>query len=171
MLDRTPDRDQKAVVEALRSGLATGESSPLKQIDTHVSHLFLGRRHAYKLKRAVKLPFLDFSTIESRRSACESELAANATIASSLYEGVAPVVRGIDGHISVGASGDVLDWVVVIRRFPDGALLNEMAKAGTLTLDLIDRAAEAVARFHASATPSRDAVRPQDYRRDALRSP
>ena len=163
MLDRMLGCDQTAVVEALRSGLAVGGSEPLKQIDTHISRLFLGRKHAYKLKRAVRLPFLDFSTIEARRSACEAELAANAAFASRLYEGVAPVVRRANGEISLSGAGDILDWVVVMRRFPDGALLDEMAKAGTLTSDLIARTVETVARFHAAGTPSREAGRPQDY--------
>ncbi|WP_158808966.1 phosphotransferase [Beijerinckia sp. L45] len=166
-----PDRDQTAVVEALRSGSATGALMPLKQIDTHVSRIFLGCEHAYKLKRAVRLPFLDFTTIEARRSACESELAANTAFAPSLYEGVLPVVRAADGHVSLDGPGDVLDWVVVMRRLPDGSLLDEMAMSGTLTSALITQAVDTVARFHTGATPCNDAGRPADYRKwiDGLR--
>lgn len=158
-----PERDQAEVVEALQSGAATGEAGPLRRIDTHLSHVFLGRERAYKLKRAVRLPFVDFSRVEQRRAACEAELEVNRRFAGPLYEAVRPITRGPDGRLQVGAGGPALDWVVVMRRFADGALFDELAKAGRLEPDLVGEAVRAVARTHAETAPVPQAGHTADY--------
>src|ERR1035438_6834232 len=89
--------DQAALVAALESGSATGEARPLKRVDTHMSHLFLGQARAYKLKRSLRHPFADMSSVEARHAMCEAELAVNRPLAPGLYEAVAPVVRAPDG--------------------------------------------------------------------------
>ncbi len=156
----TPD-----LISALESGVAVGEPGPLTRIDTPMSHVFLGRTHAYKLKRPVRLPFADMSERDTRRMACEAELAVNRALAPRLYEAVLPLTRSADGIIRLGGDGPPVDWVVVMRRFPDGALLNEMAAAGRLTPDLVREAALAVATFHHGLEPRRDTGHPADYRK------
>ena len=158
------DIDQQAVVRALESGAATGQG-PLKRIDTHMSHLFLGENRVYKLKQNRRHPFADMSTVEARRQSCEAELAINKALAPDLYEAVLPVVRAADGAIRVGGEGEVVDWVVTMRRFPDGALLDEIARAGRLTPELVHEAAEQVAAFHARLPHRTDAGHAADYRR------
>lgn len=158
------DIDQQAVVRALESGAATGQG-PLKRIDTHMSHLFLGENRVYKLKQNRRHPFADMSTVEARRQSCEAELAINKALAPDLYEAVLPVVRATDGAIRVGGEGEVVDWVVTMRRFPDGALLDEIARAGRLTPELVDEAAEQVAAFHARLPHRTDAGHAADYHR------
>jgi aminoglycoside phosphotransferase family enzyme/predicted kinase len=155
--------EQREAAEALQSGRATGAGAPLRRIDTHISHVFLAPELAYKLKRAVRLPFLDFSTLELRRGACEAELEVNRRLAPQLYLGVEPVTRGSDGAVTVAGPGEPIDWVVVMRRFEDGALLEEMARAGTLTPALVGRAAEAIAGFHATAPPAPEFGKPEHY--------
>ncbi len=159
--------DQDQVVQALQSGASLGEGSgapdPLRRIDTHLSRVFLGRDRVFKLKRAVKMPFVDFSTLDRRRAACAAEVEVNRALAPGLYLGAEPVVRAPDGRIRVGGAGEVLDWVVVMRRFPDGALFDEMAAAGTLTPGLVRDAVDAVARFHAGSAPVLDAGHTRDY--------
>jgi uncharacterized protein len=159
------ERDQAAIVDALASGAATGDDQPLKRIDTHMSHLFLGRARAYKLKRSVRHPFADMRSIEARRLACEAELAVNRPLASDLYEAVLPVVRDTDQGITVGGPGEVVDWVVVMQRFSDGALLEEIANAGRLTPELVIETSEVVASFHAGLPVFREAGHAVDYRR------
>ncbi|WP_374576256.1 hypothetical protein [Phenylobacterium sp.] len=163
---------QAAAVAALRSGEACGEGAPLRRIDTHMSHVFLSATRVYKLKRAVAHPFADMSSLQARRAACEAELSVNQALAPGLYLGVEPLVRRPDGAIRVGGEGTALDWLVVLRRFPDGALFSQMAEAGTLTSDLIDEAARAVAAFHARQPPHPEAGHAADYIRiiDGLRT-
>lgn len=162
---RAGDGDQDAIVTAMECGAATGDSHPLKRLETHMSHVFLGPERAYKLKRAVRHPFCDMSSMEARRQACEAELAVNRALAPELYEAVLPIVRNMDGALRIGGEGQPRDWVVVMRRFPDGALLADMADAGRLTPDLVREAAAAIADFHAGLPPHLDAGHAVDYRR------
>lgn len=156
--------DQTAVVAFLSGADAYGGTGPVERIDTHISHVFLAGDHAYKLKRAVRLPYLDFTTPESRRRFCEAEVTVNRRTAPDLYLGLAPVLRPAGGGLALGdivepgAAGDdkdVCDWVVVMRRFDQSGLLDAMARSGTLTAALVARLAAVIAGFHngAAATP------------------
>lgn len=112
----------------------------------------------FKLKRAVKFPFLDYSTPERRRAACAAELAINRRTAPDLYLAVRPIVAGGDGHLALGPPGaepraDAVDWVLVMRRFADDALLDQRARDGMLDADTVLKLADAIARFHAGAEP------------------
>lgn len=163
-LPTAPD-DQTEIVAALESGSATGDDRPLKRVDTHMSHVFLGPGAVYKLKRSLRHPFCDMSSLEKRRAACEAELAVNRALAPDLYEAVLPVVRDAAGALRIGGDGDAIDWIVKMRRFPDGALLEEMADAGQLTPDHLRQAATAIAGFHATLAPHTEVGHAIDYRR------
>lgn len=119
--------------------------------ETHVSLIFLAGGRAFKLKRAVKFPYLDFSTVELRRQACEAELALNRRTAPALYEEVRGLFRsGTDG-ISFAPHGAAVDWVVVMRRFDQALLFDTLAKSGRLEPKIMDALADHIARFHAAA--------------------
>jgi aminoglycoside phosphotransferase family enzyme/predicted kinase len=156
--------EQAETVRALQSGEAMGVRGALKRIDTHLSHVFLAPDRVYKLKRAVKLPFVDFSTLQQRHAACEAELQVNRRFAPQIYLGCEPVVR-TRGGLRLGGAGEAADWVVVMRRFPDGALFDELAAAGRLPAEEVGRAVEAVALAHLAAPPVADMGLPQDYLR------
>lgn len=146
----TPATAQDEVVAFLADPRTHG-GRPVERIDTHGAMVFLAGGRGYKLKRAVRFPYMDFSTPELRRRACEAELALNRRTAPDLYEAVRPVVRRADGRLALGGRGAALDWVVVMRRFDDDALFDRLADAGALTPELMRRLAEAVAAFHAQA--------------------
>lgn len=163
--DADLDREQLRIIAALEDGSAVGAGQAMRRIDTHMSHIFLGEGRAYKLKRALRHPFADMTSVEGRRAACEAELAVNAKLAPGLYEGVSPVVHDRQGAIRVGGDGAPIDWVVIMRRFPDGALLSEMAQANTLTREAVEEAVTAVADFHTAQPPITSAGHTADYRR------
>ncbi|MEA3640293.1 MAG: AAA family ATPase [Lamprobacter sp.] len=118
-------------------------------LSTHISQLFLAGDFVYKLKRPVSLGFVDFSTLGRRRFYCEEELRLNRRLAPQLYLGVVAVVR-VGDRIRIDGQGEVIDYAVRMRRFPQQALLTEYP----LNEVLIDRLAERVARFHASLAPA-----------------
>ncbi len=130
---------------------ATFGVKEVERIDTHISAVFLAGERAYKLKRAVRLPFLDFTSLEARRTACAQEVALNRRAAPELYQGMATVTREADGRLALGGEGPVLDWLVVMHRFRQEDLLSQIAAAGKLDRDLAHALAEAIARFHALA--------------------
>ncbi len=144
-------KEQAEIVAFLARPEAHGAEGPVERIDTHISHVFLAGRRALKLKRAVKLPYLDYSTPEKRRAACEEELDVNRRTAPELYREVVPVVRRRDGALAVGAAGTPLDWLVAMRRFDQDFLFDRMAERGALGLEHVAAAVEAIARFHARA--------------------
>jgi aminoglycoside phosphotransferase family enzyme/predicted kinase len=126
--------------------------------ETHGAIVFLAGDRAYKLKRAVKFPYMDYSSVERRREMCTHELAVNRRMAPELYLEVRPIIR--DGaSLRFGREDEparAIDWVVVMRRFNQEALLESMRRSGHLTLRLMRLVAEALARVHGDAEVRRD---------------
>lgn len=133
-----------------------GAAERVEVITTHASVVFLAGDRAYKLKRAVKYSYLDYSTPELRRQACAMELALNRRTAPALYVSVLPVMRRPEGGLALDGPGQALDWLVVMRRFPQEALFSHLAELGRITTPLAMATADRIAAFHAIAEPLRD---------------
>jgi aminoglycoside phosphotransferase family enzyme/predicted kinase len=132
------------------------KTEAVERLDTHISVVFLAGRRAYKMKRAVTFPYLDYSTLDFRRAACERELLLNRRTARSLYRAVVAVTRQPDGSLALGGGGEPVEWLVEMTRFDQDALFDRMAGAGRLDRALTARLARAVASFHERAQPRRD---------------
>jgi uncharacterized protein len=151
-----PD-DQRDVIDFLSTAGSYGAGAErVDVIETHVSLIFLAGDRAYKLKRAITFPYLDFSTAERRRSACEAELALNRRTAPDLYLEVRGLSRIADGGVGFGTEGPVVDWIVVMRRFDQTELFDELAKTGRLNAALMIQLADHIAAFHRAAEPRPD---------------
>ena len=148
--------EAQSAVTAFLSDPATHGGAEVERIETHASVVFLARSHAFKLKRAVRFDYLDFSTPEKRRACCEAEVKLNRRTAPSLYLGVAPVTRDEHGVFAIDGRGDPIDWLVVMRRFPQEALLDRLATANQLDLALMPPLTDAIVSFYASAERRQD---------------
>ncbi len=126
----------------------------VERIDTHISIVFLAGDRAYKLKRNVGFSYLDFSTLAKREAACRAELALNRRTAPDLYLGVSTIARAADGSLALDGPGEVLDYVVVMRRFDQTLLFDRLAERGALTDALIEALSVEIARFHDEAEPT-----------------
>ena len=155
---QTPDHQtdvtdpQANVIEFLADpathGLAGGD---VRRIDTHAAIVFLAGDDAYKIKRAVRLAFLDFSTLEQRRTACEREIAINRPTAPALYRSAVAITRQADGTLAFDGPGEPVEWVVHMRRFDEEATLDRLADTHRLTPDIVDTLAVQVIAMHARA--------------------
>jgi aminoglycoside phosphotransferase family enzyme/predicted kinase len=125
-------------------------------VETHISYLFLGPDTVWKLKKAVRLPFVDFTRLADRQRFCERELALNAPAAPGLYRDVVPIVRQPDGTLAIGGTGEAVDWVVRMARVPKDDFLDVRAAASGLPPKLLDQIADAVAEWHMSLPPILD---------------
>lgn len=123
----------------------------MERIDTHTAIVFLAGARAWKLKRAVRFDYLDFSTVERRKAMCEAEVRLNRRTAPAVYRGVVAVTRAPDGSLALGGPGTPVDWLVEMNRFEQEALLDRLAGSGCLDLALMPRLASAIARFHLGA--------------------
>jgi aminoglycoside phosphotransferase family enzyme/predicted kinase len=148
--------DQAAVIDCLASPSTHGGSS-VERIDTHASIVFLAGDRAYKLKRAVRFDYLDFSTAELRHAFCDAELRLNRRTAPTIYRRVVAVTREADGSYALDGKGPPVDWVVVMNRFPQEALFDRLAATGNLARDLMSPLAATIADFHMSAEHRLDA--------------
>jgi aminoglycoside phosphotransferase family enzyme/predicted kinase len=136
-------------------GASATHGAPVRRIDTHAASVFLAGERAYKVKRAVKFPFLDYSTLAQRKAACEAELAVNHPFAPELYLRVVPITRA-NGQLALGGEGEPVEWAVEMRRFDENATLDRLAERGKIDLALADALARAVAAAHAK-TPAVEA--------------
>jgi len=118
-------------------------------IETHISWVFLAGDYAYKIKKPVSLGFLDFSTLEKRHFYCEEELRLNRRTAPGLYMDVVPVAESRDG-LRVGGTGKAIEFALRMRRFPQEALADSLARRGELRAAEVDAIAAAIAAFHAT---------------------
>jgi aminoglycoside phosphotransferase family enzyme/predicted kinase len=124
-----------------------------QRVDTHISSVVLAGEHAYKVKKPVDLGFLNFSTLDDRRCACEEELRLNRRLAPDLYQAVCAVTGSIDSP-SFDGPGEAIDWAVRMRRFdPEAVLSNPRIP---ITPSLVDRLASRVGAFHLAADRAAD---------------
>lgn len=151
------DTDLQAGTIALLADPSTHGSDYVERIDTHISHLFLTDSRVYKLKRALKLPFVDYSTLALRHRACIAELEINRRTAPDLYLGVIPVTREASGELALNGGGQPVEWLVEMRRFPRGARFDELLAEGRLGDIEWRRLGDALAAFHLAAAPRRAA--------------
>ena len=147
--------DQTSIIDFLAAPSTHGGVT-VEHIDTHASIVFLAGARAYKLKRAVRFDYLDFSTSERRRALCEAELRLNRRAAPTLYRRVVAVTREDDGSYALAGNGKPVDWLVEMNRFPQEAVFDRLALVGALGVELMPPLAAAIADFHNSAEHRRD---------------
>lgn len=155
--------DQSAVAQFLADPRTWGVDR-VERIDTHGAMVFLAGERAYKLKRAVRFPFMDFSTLALREHACAAEITVNRRTAPDLYIGTARVTREAGGF-AIDGPGPTVDWLVVMRRFRQDQLLDRMAARGAVDDALAEAVAVAVARFHGAVDRCEGFARAADVRR------
>jgi aminoglycoside phosphotransferase family enzyme/predicted kinase len=130
---------------------ASHGGAKVKRIDTHAASVFLAGERALKVKRAVRFAFLDYSTLDKRKQACEAELAVNAPYAPEIYRRVIPITREADGRLAIGGKGPPVEWAVEMRRFDETRTLDHLADE--IDEKLADDLGRAVAAAHARAGP------------------
>ncbi len=146
---RGPGMSSAELIAALRDPACYPHpAEAVELIETHISWVFLAGEYAYKVKKPVDLGFLDFRTLQARRFYCEEELRLNRRTAPELYLGVVPIVAGGAGP-RLGGAGEAIEYALKMRRFPQEALADSMAKRGELRSGQIDAIAAVVAAFHA----------------------
>ncbi len=143
------DNSQQAVMDFLAAP-ATHGGAAVTRIDTHAASVFLAGERAFKIKRAVKFPFLDFSTLAKRKAACEAELEVNRPYAPAIYRGVVAITRDGEG-LAIGGDGEAAEWAVDMRRFDETQTLDHLAERGAIGEPLADALGRAVAKAHDAA--------------------
>ncbi|MDH0091775.1 AAA family ATPase [Achromobacter mucicolens] len=145
-----PDaRRQAATLEFLtRPDVHGVPAGDIVTIRTHISVVVLAGIRAFKLKKAVRFPYADFSTAALRLATCLRELELNRRTAPDLYVAVREIRRDDKGNLNFDGPGELIDAVVEMRRFPDDALLEAVAQRGGLTDALAERIAGEIAKFH-----------------------
>ncbi len=122
-------------------------------IETHISWVFLTDRYAYKLKKPVSYPFLDFSTLDRRRTYCELEVDLNQRLAPRVYCGVVPVVRTRANKFRIGGSGEVVEWAVKMHRLPATLSLDHLLRHRDLDRLELQRLSRMLIDFYAEVPP------------------
>lgn len=144
----TADADEQQRVLAFLDQSSFGPAGGGKRIDTHASMVFLGTERALKIKRAVRLPFLDYSTLEKRKRACEEELKVNAANAPELYRRVIAITRNSNGTFEIGGKGMPVEWAVEMTRFDESQSLDRVAASKPIDPALATALADAVVKSH-----------------------
>jgi len=129
----------------------------VEMLQTHGAWVLLAGDRAYKIKKPVALSFMDFSTLEKRRTACEAELRVNSRFsptdpASRIYLAALPITGTLQAPVIGGDPAQAIEWAVQMRRFPEADRLDHVAARGELTPAMLQALARHVAGFQATAT-------------------
>jgi aminoglycoside phosphotransferase family enzyme/predicted kinase len=119
-------------------------------LQTHISSVFLTGEYVYKLKKPVNFGFLDFSTVELRKVYCRAEVELNRRLAPWVYLEAAPITLD-DGRPTLKGSGEVVDWVVVMRELDERLLGTQVLARGELSAQHMDALVEVLVPFYAKA--------------------
>lgn len=145
------DDTQQRVFEFLAAPVNHG-GLDVTRIDTHGAAVFLAGPRALKIKRAVKFPYLDYSTLARRKAACDQELDVNRAFAPQIYRGLVPIRQRRDGQFSLGGDeGDIVEWALEMTRFDERRTVDQLACTGALDYDLACDVADAIAASHRTA--------------------
>jgi len=145
---------QRQVVEALMKPEAYDEEvDRIELIQTHISFVFLTREFAYKVKKAVDLGFLDFTTLEKRHLFCYKELELNRRLCSDMYIDVVPINRS--NIIKIKGEGEIIEYAVKMKRIPQERMMSQLLEKNNVDSKLIDKIAKIIAEFHSKAETNR----------------
>jgi hypothetical protein len=155
-------RYQQVLAALARPQAYPHPAASIEHLQTHISDVFLAGDYAYKLKKPIDLGFLDFTTLERRRQACDDEVRLNRRLAPQIYLGVMAVCEH-DGQYRLAAdcgAQAVADYAVQMVQLPQAGLLDRVAARGELTREHASAIAHEVATFHAHAErgPAIDAL-------------
>ncbi|MEO8304765.1 MAG: AAA family ATPase [Betaproteobacteria bacterium] len=144
-----PDADAQAqLVAGLQRSLSAGAGAPrARLIETHISYVILAEGFAYKIKKAVRLPFLDFRTLAARRFYCDEEVRLNRRYAHALYLDVISISGTVDAPV-MGGDETPIEFAVRMREFPQAALASEALARGEVTPADVDALAATIAAAH-----------------------
>jgi uncharacterized protein len=121
------------------------------RIDTHAASVFLEGDRALKIKRAVRFPFLDYSTLDKRKAACDEEIRINRPFAPQIYRRVIPITQADDGSLSIDGDGTPVEFAVEMTRFDERQTIDHLAETGPPDPDLVEAIADAIAASHTIA--------------------
>ena len=130
-----------------------GTTTHVETHETHMSWVFLTDRRVYKLKKPVKYPFLDFSSLRRRYFYCREELRLNRRLAEATYISVVPLRRDTSGHMSLGGQGLIVDWLVERHRLPAAEMLDVRIRDGRVTEQEIQRVGDLLVCFYSRCAP------------------
>lgn len=120
--------------------------------ETHMSWVFLAGERVYKLKKPVRFPYLDFSTIGRREQACRAEVSLNRRLAPDVYLGIERLTDTGRG-LAIGGTGEAVDWLVCMKRLDERFMLENLIGAHAVTTAHLDRLVATLTRFYCAATP------------------
>ena len=155
MTTATPMESARALIAALRrpDAYLHAVSQPIRVAETHISWVVLTGEFAYKIKKPIKLSFLDYSTLERRHRLCEEELRLNRRLAPGLYLGVS-AIGGAPGRPRIDDGSTPLEYAVRMRQFSPADELSALLAARSVTPDDVAALGTGIARFHAAAAPA-----------------
>ncbi len=138
------------LVEGITRALATevDDDATVEIRETHMSWVFLTEKHAYKLKKPVKLPHLDFSTAARRRHFCEEEDRLNRRLAADTYLGVVAVYGSDEAGFGFDRHGPAVDWLVKMKRLSAEKMLDRRIENGSVQGHAIEHLAQHLASFY-----------------------
>src|SRR5262249_45360570 len=142
------DASVQQAVFALLADPATHGVEKVERKQTHAAMVFLAGERAFKVKRAVRFPFLDYSTLEKRQRACEAELEVNRPFAPEIYHRVVAITREAAGRLALDGSGTAVEWAVEMRRFAENAPFDRLAAQGQIDSTLAEALGRTVAAAH-----------------------
>jgi aminoglycoside phosphotransferase family enzyme len=124
------------------------QPSKIELVETHMSWVFLTDRYAYKLKKPVRYEFLDFSTLEARYKNCLEEVRLNRRLAGNVYLGIVPLTVDPAGNRRLEGTGEVIDWLVKMRRLPAERMLDRLIRRHTVATADIRKVALLMCAFY-----------------------
>lgn len=136
---------------------AASPTQTIQLIQTHISYVLLTGEFAYKVKKPMNFGFLNYSTLEARKHFSEEELRLNQRGAAEIYLEVLPITQEGDRY-QFGGNGEVVEYAVKMRQFPQETLLTNLFDRGELTEERVKELAQVLATFH-SKTFTDDYIR------------
>jgi uncharacterized protein len=126
------------------------KTTKVELMQTQMSFIFLAGQHVYKLRKAVNLGYLDYTTLEKRHLFSEQEVILNRRLSPEVYLGVIPVTKSRNG-ISLRGEGEIVDYVVKMLCLPQNRMMNVLLERNLVTNEMVERVAQKLVDFHSTA--------------------
>lgn len=145
------ETNQEEVIRFLRSAEWKGDAASAEVVETHGAYVFLSGEEALKIKRAAMYDYMDFSRLTQREAMLRRELELNLPTAPQIYRDVVAVTREPGRGLALGGTGEAVEWVLRMWRFPADAELEAIAERGAFSDELSDELGRSLAAYHRSS--------------------